>query len=90
MEKVRKKKPSPEELAELDVSSWPVWEKGVSEFDWVYDEEETFYVLEGRVEVTLDDGTRIEIEPGDLVTFAKGVRCRWKVLEPIRKHYRLG
>ncbi len=90
MEKVKKIKPTPEELAELNVSSWPTWEKEISEFDWIYDEEETFYVLKGKVEVTLEDGTKILIGPGDLVTFAKGVRCRWKVLEPIRKHYRLG
>ncbi len=90
MTAVTKKKPSPEELEKLRVSSWPIWEKEESEFDWVYDEEETFYVLEGEVEVTLEDGTKMHIEPGDLVTFAQGVRCRWKVLKPIRKHYRLG
>ena len=90
MEVVTKKKPSPEELASLNVSSWPIWEKEISEFDWVYEEKETFYVLEGEVEVTLEDGRKISIEPGDLVTFAPGVRCRWKVLKPIRKHYRLG
>jgi uncharacterized cupin superfamily protein len=41
------------------------------------------------VEVTTEDGKKYVIEKGDLVTFPKGLRCRWKVLEPVRKHYNL-
>ncbi|MBX6423908.1 cupin domain-containing protein [Thermosulfurimonas sp. F29] len=87
-EKVTIRKPTPEELEKLGVFSWPTWEKEVSEFDWYYPEDETFYVVEGEVEVELDDGTRVRFGKGDLVTFRKGVRCVWRVLKPIRKHYR--
>ena len=87
-EKVTIKKPTPEELEKRQVFSGPTWEKEVSEFDWYYPEDETFYVVEGEVEVELDDGQVVRFGKGDLVTFKKGVRCRWRVLKPIRKHYR--
>ena len=90
MDKVYVEKPTEEKLKELGVFDWPIWEKEVSEFDWYYDSPETFYVLEGEVEVELEDGSKIRFGAGDLVTFKEGVRCRWKVLKPIRKHYRIG
>ncbi|HUX56094.1 MAG TPA: hypothetical protein VMV77_03920 [Bacteroidales bacterium] len=31
-------RPTEEMLNKLNVKLWPVWEKGVSEFDWEYDE----------------------------------------------------
>jgi uncharacterized cupin superfamily protein len=43
---------SEKKLKELDVESWPVWKKEVSEFSWEYDEKETYYILEGEVVVT--------------------------------------
>ena len=86
---VQIEKPTPEKLKELGVERWPIWEKEVSEFDWYYDTNEICYILEGKVEVTTEDGKRYVIEKGDLVTFPKGLRCRWKVIEPVRKHYNL-
>ena len=81
------KRPDENELKKLNVSSWPVWEKEVSEFDWHYDGTEQFYVIEGKVEVTYGNNQKIEFEAGDFVTFPAGTSCRWKVIEPIRKHY---
>jgi len=89
-EKVVIKKPTEEELKRLGVFSWPIWEKEESEFDWYYDEDETFYVLDGEVEVVLDNGEIVKFGEGDLVTFRKGTKCTWKVKKPIRKHYRFG
>jgi len=89
-EKVIIKKPTDEELEKLGVRNWPIWEKEVSEFDWYYDEDETFYVLEGEVEVKLEDGEVVKFGKGDLVTFKEGTKCTWKVIKPIRKHYHLG
>ena len=89
-EKVVIRKPTEEELEKLDVFSWPIWEKEVSEFDWYYDEDETFYVLEGEVEVEIEGGEKVRFGKGDLVTFKEGTRCRWKVIKPIRKHYHIG
>ena len=54
---------------------WPTWGKGVSRFPWSYDVTETCYLIEGRVTVTPQDGTPVEIEAGDLVIFPAGMRC---------------
>jgi uncharacterized cupin superfamily protein len=90
MEPVRIKRPDEGELARLGVDTWPIWEKEVSVFDWFYSEPETFFVLEGKVKVDLDDGGSVEFGKGDLVTFSQGVGCKWDVREPIKKHYRFG
>lgn len=88
MNKIRiESAPDPERLRELAVEGWPIWTKEASEFPWEYDAEEICYVLEGRVTVTPEGGEVIEIGPGDLVTFPKGMRCTWRVDAPIRKHY---
>ena len=81
-------KPSKEKLNQLDVFSWSIWTKEVSEFPWHYDTEEQFYVLEGHVIVTPEDGEPVEINVGDFVTCPEGMSCMWQVIEPIRKHYR--
>jgi uncharacterized cupin superfamily protein len=75
-------------LEALALDRWPIWTKEASEFPWEYDVEETCYVLEGRVVVTPEGGEPVEIGPGDLVTFPRGLRCTWRVEAPIRKHYR--
>ncbi len=88
MSKIRvDKHPEAGRLRDLDVASWPIWTKEVSEFPWEYDAEETCYVLEGRVTVTPEGGEPVEIGAGDLATFPKGMRCTWRVDAPIRKHY---
>ena len=92
MEKVRiEHEPGEGRLRELGVPGWPIWTKEVSEFPWSYDEPETCYFLAGRVVVTPDGGGGpVEVGKGDLVTFPTGLSCRWKVIEPVRKHYRFG
>jgi len=43
------------------------------------------------VEVVSSDGTeRARFGKGALVTFSQGLECTWKVLSPVRKHYRFG
>lgn len=88
--KMKKKKPSKEDLKKLNVESWDVWEKEVSKFPWSYDETETCYMLEGDVEVTAEDGEKIQFKKGDLVQFQKGLKCTWNVKKPVRKHYNFG
>lgn len=83
-----RRKPETGKLAELGVPTWPIWTKEVSEFPWSYDAQETCYFLEGDVEVTPSGGKTVRIGKGDLVTFPKGMSCTWKVLAPVRKHYR--
>ena len=79
--------PDPSLLQEMGVENWPIWTKETSQFPWEYDTEETCYVLEGRVIVTPDEGEPVEIGPGDLVTFPRGMNCTWRVEASIRKHY---
>jgi uncharacterized cupin superfamily protein len=82
--------PDEARLADLGVEGWPVWEKEASEFPWEYFEDETCYILEGRAIVTPDGGPPVEIGRGDLVTLPSDLICTWKIIEPIRKRYRIG
>ena len=84
------KKPTNEDLENLNVKSWPIWTKEKSVFDWQYDTDETCYIIEGQVVVTTEDGEQVEINKGDLVTFKKGLKCTWNVKSPIRKYYTFG
>lgn len=88
MAKITKEKPSEAKLQDLQVSRWSPWECEPSTFDWTYDTDETAYVLEGRVTVTCPDGQQVEIGPGDLVRFPRGLSCTWQVHQKIRKVYR--
>ena len=83
-------KPSEEKLLKLNVKSWPIWEKEISEFHWEYDETETCYILEGDVVVTPDNGTPVRFSKGDLVVLTSGLKCRWKINKAVRKHYKFG
>jgi len=80
-------KPKKEHLEQKDVSSWPIWEKGISRFDWHYDSIEECYLLEGEVVVETQDGKKVEFGKGDFVTFPKGLSCIWDIKQPVRKHY---
>lgn len=82
------KKPDSSELEGRNVSSWPIWTKEVSRFDWHYDSTEECYLLEGKVVVETDGGT-VEFGKGDFVTFQQGLSCVWDIKEPVRKHYNL-
>jgi uncharacterized cupin superfamily protein len=64
----------------------PVWECGVSEFDWHYDSQETCVLLEGEVTVEYEGGS-VHFGTGDYVVFPKGLSCVWRVSVPVRKHY---
>lgn len=72
----------------LGVKSWPVWEKGISEFPWTYETQETCYFLAGEVTVTPAQGEPVTLRAGDLAVFPKGLQCTWKITQPVRKHYR--
>lgn len=84
------RQPSADRLTELGVSRWSIWTKEASEFDWVYDESETCYFLEGDVIVTPTGGQPVQMGKGDLVTFPVGMSCTWKILKDVRKHYSFG
>jgi uncharacterized cupin superfamily protein len=75
-----------EEVNNKGVLSWPIWECEVSEFDWEYDQRESCLLLEGEVEIESDFET-VKFGGGDFVVFPKGLKCKWKVIRPVRKHY---
>ena len=77
------------ELDTLGVRSWPIWTCEVSEFPWEYAEKETCLLLEGDVEVNTEEET-VRFGTGDFVVFPKGLKCTWRVMEPVRKHYNFG
>ncbi|MHA1671023.1 MAG: cupin domain-containing protein [Promethearchaeota archaeon] len=88
---IKKKIPSEGELGELNVTSWAMWEKEKSIFDWSYSDTETCFILDGEVEVTdSETGEKLEFKKGDLVQFPKGLNCVWNVKKPIRKYYNFG
>ena len=89
MPKTKIEKATPDKLKELNVDSWSPWDCDPSEFDWQYPSTEIAYVQKGRVIVTEEGGEEVEIKAGDLVTFPKGMKCRWKVIERIEKVYSL-
>ena len=82
-------RPTADRLNELKVTSWAIWTKEPSTFDWHYDERETCYFLEGEVVVKTDKG-EVVLRPGDLATFPRGLSCTWHVSKAVRKHYRFG
>ncbi len=86
---IKKKKPNREEIDLLGINSWSPWECVPSTFDWEYSDDETCYILEGKVKVKTSAGD-VEINKGDLVMFPKGLKCTWEVIEKIRKVYKFG
>ena len=84
--KIKIVKGEKEEMVQLGVFSWPVWECEPSVFDWHYDQEESCLILEGGITVKTAH-EEVTINPGDYVTFPKGLDCTWTVVKPVRKHY---
>ena len=85
--KISVKKLTNKDLESMGVSSWPIWEKEISRFDWHYDSIEECYLLEGKVVVRTEDGNQVEFGKGDFVTFPKGMSCHWDIKVPVKKHY---
>ena len=83
------KKISNEQIATQNIQSWPIWSCEISEFDWEYSERESCLLLEGEVEVS-GDFESVKLGVGDYVIFPRGLKCRWKVIKPVRKHYSFG
>lgn len=82
------RKPTESEIAEA--KNWPIWSKEISIFDWEYNEPETCLIIEGQAEVADKAGNLVKFEAGDLVIFPAGLKCIWKIISPIKKHYKFG
>jgi hypothetical protein len=79
-------KPDAAAIKAKGIEKWPIWEKEISRFDWVYEEEEHCLFLEGEVIIETDQGT-FTIVPGDYVIFQHGLKCVWDIRRKVRKHY---
>ena len=77
---------SENEISRRDIRRWPIWEKEVSRFDWVYEGDEECLILEGEVVVETDHG-KFTVKAGDFVTFQDGLKCVWDIRKDIKKHY---
>ena len=84
--KIKIEKLPEEKITAMDIKAWPIWTCGISEFDWEYDTQESCLLLGGDVEVKTDFET-VNFSAGDFVVFPRGLKCRWKVTKPVRKHY---
>jgi len=61
-----------------------LWDCSAGDFNWVYDTDETLYIIEGEATLTDCAGTRT-IRAGDVVFFAAGSAARWHVETYVRK-----
>ncbi|NLM24896.1 MAG: cupin domain-containing protein [Firmicutes bacterium] len=74
------------EAKKLGIDSWSTWECEPSSFPWHYPEQETAYIYEGEVIVTVGN-QQTHITAGMLVSFPQGMDCHWDVKKKIRKAY---
>ena len=61
------------------------WECTAGVFRWVYDEEETIYVIEGGMTLTYPNGEVKHVGKGDVVYFAAGDTAIWTVTSHVQK-----
>ncbi|XP_074263187.1 uncharacterized protein LOC141585998 [Silene latifolia] len=82
------KNPPQSKLDQLGVTTWPKYSGQPGKMPWTFEGEETMYLLEGKVKVSVDghEGS-FEIAAGDLAVFPKGMKITWDVLEAVNKHY---
>ena len=64
-----------------------LWKHPPGMFDYTFPADETLHVLEGRVRIRLSGDNEVELQPGDLASFAKGTPSTWTILEPLKKFF---
>jgi uncharacterized cupin superfamily protein len=62
-----------------------VWDCTAGRFNWLYDMDETVYVLEGSVVLKDHTGSSRRVSAGETVFFRAGSRAEWTVERYIRK-----
>ena len=60
-----------------------MWRCGVSECPYYFAAHETFVMIEGTLQVKLEDGTTLTFGPGDTASFEIGTNSTWTVIEPV-------
>ena len=55
---------------------------------WVFEGDETIYVIEGEVRIDfVDSGESIELRAGDIGSFSKGVDAIWTFKNPFKEFF---
>ena len=84
--RIEVEQPDQEELEEMGVFSWPIWEHEEEKFEWYYDKTEVCFILEGEATI-ISEFDNLTIKAGDFVKFPAGLECVWDIESAIRKHY---
>lgn len=84
--KIEISRPDIDELNEMDVESWPVWEHEEDKLEWFYDKTERCYIISGEATIVSEFET-ITVRPGDFIVFPAGLECVWDIDTAIRKYY---
>jgi uncharacterized cupin superfamily protein len=61
------------------------WRCSAGAFEWIYDDEETIYILDGGMRLTFPDGRIREVSKGDVIYFPAGTRARWDIPSHVEK-----
>jgi len=64
-----------------------IWGCTPGQFRWTWSYDETVVVVEGRATVTLGDGREVQLVPGSLAFFERGLESVWTIHEPFRKGF---
>ena len=61
------------------------WRCSAGSFEWIYDDEETIYILDGGMRLTFPNGETREVSQGDVVYFPAGTRAHWDIASHVEK-----
>jgi len=63
-----------------------LWRCDPMSFDYTFPGDESFLLVSGAVRINLEDtGETVNLEAGDVASFAKGTRSVWTVVRPLVK-----
>ena len=63
-----------------------LWRSDPAKYDYLFDGDEAFHVLEGAATVDLPDtDERVELRAGDVAYFSAGTRSVWTITQPFKK-----
>jgi uncharacterized cupin superfamily protein len=58
-----------------------------SAFVYRFTGDETFHVLDGELDIALDNGEQVALLPGAIASFPKGATSTWTIHAPLRKFF---
>lgn len=64
-----------------------IWACTPGRFRWNWSYDETVVVVSGRATVALSDGRTVELVPGSLAHFERGLESVWTIHETLRKGF---